>query len=157
MAKYSTPLAPPASELIPLSSPPPAMAQRQKNNRRTCFVLLGVTGTPSGDRCFLALPAPSLPSALPSVQTPEGESKEGEGRGPGKAKRTRKVVDRDVGEGGRERGGQRDGGTAGRGTEQRRIRGGTRGRIKEKMTHPGTQEQSRHITLPLRDSPSSDL
>lgn len=100
-----------------------------------------------GTDAFLALPAPSLPSALPSVQTPEGESKEGEGRGPGKAKRTRKVVDRDVGEGGREREGQRDGGT-----EQRRIRGAIqRGRIKEKMTHPGTQEQSRHITLPLGD------
>lgn len=105
-----------------------------------------------GTDAFLALPAPSLPSALPSVQTPEGESKEGEGRGPGKAKRTRKVVDRDVGEGGREREGQRDGGTAGRRTEQRRIRGAIqRGRIKEKMTHLDTQEQSRHITLPLGD------
>lgn len=82
----------------------------------------GVTGNPGGDRCFLALPAPSLPSALPSVQTHEGKSKKGEGRGPGKAKRTRKVVDRDVGEGGRERQGRRDAGT-GEGGQSRELEG----------------------------------
>lgn len=100
-AKYSTTLAPLASQLIPLSSSrlqtaPPAKGQIQ-NNRVTCFVLLGVTGDSGSrvrDRCFPALLAPSLTSALTSVQAQEGESKEGEGRGPGKGKGTRKVMDR---------------------------------------------------------------
>lgn len=66
-------------------------------------MLLRVTGSPGsrgGARCFLTLLTPSLTSTLPSVQAQEGESREGEGRAPGKAKRTWKAVDREMWKGG---------------------------------------------------------
>lgn len=62
--------------------------------------MTGSPGSRGGARCFLTLLTPSLTSTLPSVQAQEGESREGEGRAPGKAKRTWKAVDREMWKGG---------------------------------------------------------
>lgn len=89
-------------------------------------MLLRVTGSPGsrgGARCFLTLLIPSLTSTLPPVQAQEGESREGEGRAPGKAKRTWKAVDREMWKGG--------GKKEGKGGKEERREGGC---VREKRT-----------------------